>query len=62
MWHRPIVWITCSSRRFRSTPQVVRQNVGLTEKILQLKLAESRLTRECHLLNERVHFLGKVDL
>ena len=41
--------------------QVARQNVGLSEKILQLKLAESRLTREAHMLNERVHFLSKVD-
>lgn len=37
-----------------------QQNMDFSEKILQLKLAESRLTREAHMLNERVHFLEKV--
>jgi chromosome segregation ATPase len=44
-----------------SASEVIQQNLTLSEKILQLRLAESRLTREAHLLNERVHFLGKVD-
>jgi outer membrane murein-binding lipoprotein Lpp len=39
---------------------VAAHNLQLSEKVLQLKLAESRLMREAHLLNEKAHFLQKV--
>ncbi|KAK3238116.1 hypothetical protein CYMTET_51864 [Cymbomonas tetramitiformis] len=44
-----------------NVPDALAQNVQLSEQILQLRLSESKLLREAHMLNEQVHFLHKVD-